>query len=314
LKEENEIIILKLGGGLLTDKNEPLSIRKEILLRSIKEIIESNKKLILVHGGGSFGHPIAKKYGISKGIDRSKKDQSYGLTKTHEAMVKFNSIIIDAFLEKKYPAISIQPSSIFIKYLNKISIKNIDIFDTLLDLGILPVLYGDILLDKEGNFSIISGDNIIFELCQSLRNSRVTKVIFAIEKDGIYIEDIENDKKIIKLASEISLEELDKIKLADLGHKIDVTGSIRGKLHAIKEICSLNIPVQVINGMTDGNILKALNNQKLTCTRISGTHNQKKLSEIYKRKLDHLKIPIETNVQHTKNYFDDIKLILPPLK
>jgi len=120
---------------------------------------------------------------------------------------------------------------------------------------------------------------------------------------------IELNEVLTELASEISLEELDKIKLADLGNKIDVTGSIRGKLHAIKEISRLNIPVQVINGMTDGNIFKALSNQKLICTNISGIHNEKRLSEIYMRKLEHLKIPIISNVQHVKNYFDNIKLI-----
>ena len=82
-------------------------------------------------------------------------------------------------------------------------------------------------------------------------SSMVVRNVRGKTEDGIFVEDIKNDKKIIKLASEISLEELDKIKLADLGNKIDVTGSIRGKLHVIKEICRLNIPVQVINGLTD---------------------------------------------------------------
>jgi len=306
LKSSNEIFLLKLGGSLLTDKNIPFSIREEVIKSAIQQIIDSNKKLILIHGGGSFGHPIAKKYNISQGINISIENQIFGLTKTHEAMIKFNSQIIEEFLEKKYPALSIQPSSIFIKHLNEISFKSIEPIETSLDLGILPVLYGDIILDKEGNFSIISGDRIILELCKNLKKYSIFKVIFAIEKDGIFIE---NDKKIIKLASEISFEELDKIKLADLGNKIDVTGSIKGKLHAIKEICRLNIPVQVINGLTYGNIFKALNNQKLICTSISGTHEEKRLSEIYMRKLEHLKIPIESNVQHIKNYFDDIKLI-----
>ncbi|MBA7671756.1 hypothetical protein ES703_79919 [subsurface metagenome] len=243
-----------MGGSLLTDKNIPFSIREEVVNSAIQQIIDANKKLILIHGGGSFGHPIAKKYNISQGFNISIKNQIFGLTKTHEAMVKFNSQIIEEFLEKKYPALSIQPSSIFIKRLNEISFESIEPIEISLDLGILPVLYGDVILDKEGNFSIISGDRIILELCKNLNKYSISKVIFAIEKDGIFVEDIENDKKIIKLALEISLDELDKIKLADLGNKIDVTGSIRGKIHAIKEICRLNIPVQVINGLTDGNI------------------------------------------------------------
>lgn len=63
--------ILKLGGSILCDKNVPYSINWENLENiaiEIKEAIEyySSKnedfKLIIVHGGGSFGHPVAKKY------------------------------------------------------------------------------------------------------------------------------------------------------------------------------------------------------------------------------------------------------------
>ena len=309
MKSTNEIFLLKLGGSLLTDKNTPFSIREEVVKNAIQQIINANKRLILIHGGGSFGHPIAKKYNISQGINISIKNQIFGLTETHKAMVQFNSQIIEKFLEKEYPALSIQPSSIFIKRLNEISFESIEPIETSLDLGILPVLYGDIILENEGNFSIISGDRIILELCKKLKNYSISKVIFVIEKDGIFVEDIENDKKIINLASEISLKELDKIKLADLGNKIDVTGSIRGKINAIKEICRLNIPVQVINGLTNGNIFKALSNQKIRCTSISGIYDDKRQSEIYKRKIEHLKIPIESNVQHIKNYFDNIKLV-----
>ena len=67
----SEVIILKLGGSLLTDKETPLSIREEVLERSIKQIIESKKSIILIHGGGSFGHPTAKKYQISQGFNDS---------------------------------------------------------------------------------------------------------------------------------------------------------------------------------------------------------------------------------------------------
>jgi len=39
--------------------------------------------------------------------------------------------------------------------------------------------------------------------------------------------------------------------------------------------------------------------------------NQSK--EIMDRKIEHLKIPLEYDVQHSKNYFNDIKLIHHPL-
>jgi len=256
-----------LGGSLLTDKNVPFSIRKDVVNSAVQQIIDANEKLILIHGGGSFGHPLAKKYSISKGLDTSIQNQILGLAETHQAMNKFNSYLINLFLERNYPALSIQASSTFFKDSQEISTYSVDIIETVLDLKILPVLYGDIILDKQGSFSIISGDQIIFELCENLKKYHVSKVIFTMETDGLYINDKNSEGNSI-LAAECFSDDLESIKLTDLGQKIDVTGGIEGKLNFIKQICKYNIPVQLINGLKEGYIYKSLKNQKINCTNI----------------------------------------------
>ena len=267
LKVESSVILLKLGGGLLTDKNKPLSIREDIVKSAVKQIIDANEKIILIHGGGSFGHPLAKKYSISNGIDKTIPNQILGLAETHHAMVKFNSYLIEQFLESNYPVLSIQTSSIFIEKSNKISLESIDVLETALNLKIMPVLYGDIILDKQGSFSIISGDQIILELCQNLNSYNIQKVVFAMESDGLYIVDKDNSENC-KSVTECYSNELDSLNLADLGQKIDVTGGIKSKLNFIKTICKSKIPVQLINGLTEGYIYKSLMNQKINCTNI----------------------------------------------
>ncbi len=257
--------MLKLGGSLLTDKNQPFSIRENVVKSAIQQIIEAKEKLILIHGGGSFGHPLAKEYSISKGLNPSIPNQILGLVKTHQSMNKFNSYLINLFLEKNYPALSIQASSIFIKESHNISTQSIDMIETALDLNILPILYGDIILDKQGSFSIISGDQIIFELCENLKKYNVSKVIFTMETDGLYINDKFNKES---LATECYSDELESLELANLGQKIDVTGGIKGKLNFIKQICKYNIPVQLINGLKEGYIYKSLKNQKINCTNV----------------------------------------------
>ena len=301
--------MLKLGGSLLTDKDKPFSLREDILNNCLNQIIESKKLIILIHGGGSFGHPLAKKYQISQGLNVSIKDQIMGLSKTHDAMNKFNSIIINKLLEKGYPAISIQPSSIFIQDFNEIIIKSIDPIEKLLDLGIIPVLYGDILLSKDYSFSILSGDHIILKLCERIQNFKISKVIFAIEEDGIFIKDNGNKKLALKLTP----NDLINIELAELDQKIDVTGGIKGKLQKIEEIVKLNIPVQIINGIKNKNVLKALINQHIKCTNIEISSDKIIESRIYNRKIEHIKIPLEHDVQHVRNYFDEVTLLHHPL-
>ncbi len=267
MTKDKKIILLKLGGSLLTDKNKPFSIREDIVKSAIRQIIDAKEKLVLIHGGGSFGHPLAKKYSLSKGLDTSIPNQILGVAETHQSMVKFNNYVINNFLELNYPVLSFQPSSIFVKDSQDIQTKSLDVIETALDLNILPILYGDIILDKQGSFAIISGDQIIFELCQKLPNYSISKVVFAMESDGLYIIDKKNSENC-KLVTECFSNELDSLKLADLGQKIDVTGGIKGKLNVIKTICKSNIPVQLINGLIEGNIYKSLKNQDLNCTNI----------------------------------------------
>jgi len=309
VKRDNTIYLLKLGGSLLTDKNEPSSLREDVINRAIEQIIESNKRVVLIHGGGSFGHPIAKKYQLFKGLNTSIKNQVLGLSKTHEMMNQLNTILINKFLKKNYPVLSISPSSIFIKRSQQFILNSIDPIEISLKLGVLPILYGDIILEKDGSFSIISGDDIILELCKTLKNFEIAKVIFTIEKDGIYVKDGDS----IEFASQINFDELKSVELADLEHKIDVTGGIGRKFEIIKQIAELNIPIQVINGLKKNYILKSLKNQKLDCTNISLSKEKDDTQAIHTRKLEHLTIPLDYNVQSTKNYFDEIILIHHPL-
>ena len=267
MNSNKDIILLKLGGSLLTDKNKPFSIREDVVKSAVRQIIDANEKLILIHGGGSFGHPLAKKYNISKGLDKSIPNQILGVAETHQSMNKFNTYLINHFLEKGYPVLSIQTSGIFIKDSEVISTKSLDVIETALDLDIMPVLYGDIILDKRGSFSIISGDQIILALCENLSDYNISKVVFAMESDGLFVVDKDNSENC-KLVTECYSNELDSLKLADLGQKIDVTGGIKSKLNAIRKICKFKIPVQLINGLIEGYIHKSLKNQNLNCTNI----------------------------------------------
>jgi isopentenyl phosphate kinase len=60
-----EIILLKLGGSLITDKNTPYTANHGIITQVLKEIKEELNKnpalhLIIGHGAGSFAHQSAK--------------------------------------------------------------------------------------------------------------------------------------------------------------------------------------------------------------------------------------------------------------
>src|SRR3990172_434782 len=71
-----ELIFLKLGGSLITDKDSPYTPRLDKLADLAGQIAAvfaetPGLRLVLGHGSGSFGHTAASKYGTREGISPS---------------------------------------------------------------------------------------------------------------------------------------------------------------------------------------------------------------------------------------------------
>ena len=118
-----KVILLKLGGSLITDKQKPHTAKKNIIKTLALEINEALKKnpdlkMIIGHGSGSFGHIPAKKYKTREGA-KSKTDWKGFHEVWKEARV-LDQIVIDAFLEAGLPVISFPPSATVISDSHKI--------------------------------------------------------------------------------------------------------------------------------------------------------------------------------------------------
>ena len=107
---ETKTTILKIGGSVITDKDGDLAARTEVINRLAEETQRANlKNLIIVHGGGSFGHPTAQKYGIKDGL--KEETQKLGFAETHHVMTVLNGLVMDALVWHNIPAVSVTPSS-----------------------------------------------------------------------------------------------------------------------------------------------------------------------------------------------------------
>ena len=63
-------VIVKLGGGLITDKSQYRKVRMDnvdAVSAIIKEMKDSGYSVIIVHGAGSFGHLEARNWKLSEG-------------------------------------------------------------------------------------------------------------------------------------------------------------------------------------------------------------------------------------------------------
>jgi isopentenyl phosphate kinase len=268
------IVVIKLGGSLICDKTRPFSVRSEAIHNLALQIAEfarqSSDPIMIVHGGGSFGHPLAKKYLIHKGINSKIDQQIPGLLETHEAMKKLNSYILNALREVNLLPYPISPSSFFIQEENVLSAPNFALLPEIMAHRIIPVMFGDILFIRPKNFGILSGDTIIRHLCERFGGHAIRKVIFATDQEGIY--GFGGDPTTPDLIHEISGVNFLKLGF-DFNNRqnrnsIDVTGGMEKKVEEIKNIIRLGICVEIINGLKSQNLCESLNNTKCVGTKI----------------------------------------------
>ena len=256
--------VLKLGGSVVTRKNDPLTPNIDAINRLADEIFRANLKLlIVVHGGGSYGHPIAKKYRIRDGF--KEETQLFGFSKTRQAMISLNCLLTRAFLKHGILAFSFSPSSFIVTRKGRIQRLNLKVLKSALKLGMTPILYGDAVFDDELGFTILSGDQIAVSLAVKLRAERI---IIGVDVDGLY----DSDPKInpsAHLIPELSLEEYANV-IRQVGESTspDVTGGMRGKLLELRVAVENGIEVLIVNALMPDNIYRALKGEEVVGTRI----------------------------------------------
>jgi len=255
---------LKLGGSVITHKEKPLTPNRRAMNCLANEISRANvSPLVIVHGGGSYGHPVAKTYRINEGFKDA--SQIVGFSKTHQAMTKLNRIVIDALISHNIPALEVQPSSFIITKSDRITTLDNKVVEKLLETGFVPVLYGDAVLDLDKGFAILSGDQLVSSIATQLAAERI---IIGVDVDGLYTSDPKKDKNA-KLVRHITLQELKKMRLRIREATVtDVTGGMLGKISELITAVEAGISVLIINASKPNNVYKALKGQEVVGTSI----------------------------------------------
>lgn len=243
----NNIVILKLGGSVITTKSKPQTLNIRAIKNIAQIIREFDKPIIIVHGAGSFGHYFAKRFRISNKPTTSIK----AITQIRESMIKLNSSVIEIFNKYKINTLAFSPISMYNK-------KNILLhwehyLKKMLNMDMVPITYGDIIPGSKG-FYIISGDVIVKDLTHLL-NPR--NVVFASDIDGLY-SDINDKSTLIK---KVQINK--RYSMNFHTKKFDVTGGIQTKLKQALDIAQLGTNVQITNGLRPRILMKALNGEHI---------------------------------------------------
>jgi len=257
------MFIIKIGGSVITDKAKENSFKKNVIDNLAKQIKKSNKEIIFVHGAGSFGHIIAKKYSLNQGYKN--KNQLYGFSLTHAMVQRLNSLVLNSLHEISIPAVSLPPHNIMKLKNHKLSSFNYNIFGDYLEIGITPVTFGDVVLDEKLGFSICSGDLLMQILSEYFKPE---KAIFIIDEDGLYSSNPKINKNA-EFINSTTIEKIKKLKFTANKHD-DVTGGMGGKIQTIKNITKLGIDTILLNGNKPDRLFKVLIGEETKSTTIYG--------------------------------------------
>jgi len=256
-----KVILVKLGGSVITDKTVPNSVKKESLSRLLNELkIASRKnpevKYILGHGAGSFAHYPAKKYGTAQGF---KDDSSpFGMAVTQDSAAQLNRIVVKSALDLRIPAVSFYTSNTIITSKSKVQDYFLEPLLEYLKNGLLPVVSGDVLPDKKTGCTIWSADAILpfFGLYLINHGYQVKELIHVTETPGVW-KDIQKPEDGI--FSTISGANLDQVRKA-IGETrgADVTGGMWTKISEAYALAKSGVNSQILSGQKPNNLLNAL--------------------------------------------------------
>lgn len=177
-----ELVFLKLGGSLITDKTQAYTPRLHLLASLAAQIAAAQSaqplRLVLGHGSGSFGHTAAKEYKTHEGLsaaDLGTRGGGYwrGFAEVWYQASALNRFVMDALHGAGVAAITFSPASGLMAENGRVARWNLDGMRAALENGILPVVHGDVVFDRARGGAILSTEDLFEHLAVELRPQRI---------------------------------------------------------------------------------------------------------------------------------------------
>ncbi|MDR2698245.1 MAG: isopentenyl phosphate kinase family protein [Candidatus Methanoplasma sp.] len=256
------MILIKLGGSVITDKTQYRTFNRDVVSRLCGEIRDSGANTIVVHGAGSFGHVLAKEYSLQNGFADFR--QVPAVAKVQHDVRELNLMVVGELLGAGMPAVSVPPGSCFMMDCGKLIMDNPEVLLSASRLGIMPVMFGDVVFDRSKGFGICSGDQIMEVLCDLYCPK---KAIFVSDVDGLFDKDPKTNPDA-GLLTEVTSERLEKV--SGVGIADDVTGGVRAKMESMLRMTTPERECVLVNGSVPGRLCSLLKGEKVISTTAKG--------------------------------------------
>ena len=264
-----ELVFLKLGGSLITDKTRPYTPRLETLRQLALQIgaaLETHPELSLVlgHGSGSFGHTAAKEFHTRDGFQPgsslpAETNYWHGFEQVWFQAAALNRFVMEALHTANVPSLAMAPVSAVTTRDGQVQRWDLGPIRAALSARLVPVVYGDVIFDEVRGGTILSTEDLFEQLARELQPQRI---LLAGLEEAVWADFPERKLRVenITPASFASLR-----PQVGGSHGADVTGGMESK---VRQMLSLTAEVpglsaQIFSGDKAGNISKALAGENL---------------------------------------------------
>ncbi|AXR77540.1 isopentenyl phosphate kinase [Natrarchaeobaculum sulfurireducens] len=224
------MIVLKLGGSAITEKDRPETLDGEALDRATDAVAAALEAtdgsladgLVIVHGGGSFGHHNASEHGVT--TTEGTHDAGAALD-VHGAMKTLNGFVLQRLLERDVQAVPVHPFSTAARDADgRLDLPTGQI-ETLVEEGFVPVLHGDLVAHAGAGATVVSGDELVAVLARDLAVDRIglcSTVPGVLDETDEVIDEITTYEDVAAVLGE--------------SDATDVTGGMAAKVRALLDL------------------------------------------------------------------------------
>ncbi len=237
------VTVVKLGGSAITDKSKECTPNLPLIQRVAEDIAKHKDPVILLHGGGSYAHPLVTRSGLKEGYGGPSQLRS--ISETELYLDQLTRIVGVSLLLRKKTFAPLAPMSFLTLKEGQIADWFLEPIKKALDIGLIPLIHGDLAFDLSRGCGIISADRLASFLGMAFRASRV---LFGCDVDGVYLEDpkVSPNAKLVEEVNRKNARSILRVLASSRG--VDATGGMLGKVReAIRvarsgcECCILNL-------------------------------------------------------------------------
>jgi Predicted archaeal kinase len=259
----DSVVLVKLGGSLLTDKARPYTPRPAVLERLADEVAYVwsflEGRLVLGHGSGSFGHVAAQDTGLAA---PNAEASAEAISHTQHAAHRLHRHVMDALREAGLPAVSFAPSSALVTDEGRSASLHAEPVRRGLVQDTLPVTFGDVSMDRTHGGAICSTETILRSLAGSLQAQDVPvgPALWFGDTEGVYDETGAVLDTIVPTEAEAGLSAVTSSEAPD------VTGGMRHRVETVLALARDGIASLITGGEEEGRLERALRHQSVPGT------------------------------------------------